>query len=227
MKVHEIITEAPVGGFTQGLRKFGARALNALGAKGAAMNIAGKVDVGDLANDLFGKFNSYLGTQGVNINAATANDVIDFLDSQGFEAGITPSDMRMPKQAIEQEFLRAAQSKFRLGSRRPAQTTATAVKKPQVNQEVTYNGVTYRFLGQQWAEISPKSGKPFKVARKEIVPQLEKLAANPTKQAPVDYDQPAYRRRGVAEPVTEPVKTNTRGQRIDTRGRFTRKPVNR
>lgn len=178
MKINEIITEAPVGMFKQGLRKFGARALSALGAKGAAMNIAGKVDVGDKANDLFNKFNSYLGTQGRNINAATANDVIEFLDNQGLEAGITPSDNVMPKQAIEQEFLNAAQASFKLGSRNSSSSATAAPtstkSSPQaksVSKTVRPSTDTYDKFKGEIRRLQPTTGA--KVLPQQYADQLQ------------------------------------------------------
>jgi hypothetical protein len=57
-------------------------------------------------------------------------------------------------------------------------TTAkpAASGKPAKDTEVEFDGVTYRWLGAQWAEVNPKTGKAGKAAEKGIVKELNKLA---------------------------------------------------
>lgn len=244
MKVHEIISESqvnegPAGLISQGLKRIGSGIAGALGAKHLAGRLGGSADVGARANELEGEFQRYLARIGKNTKTADFRDLSAFLQANSLPViqGTGP----LSQQNVDKIFMKIAQSSYRASdvsrtttpqgvsktSNEPA--TSAAIKEPQINQEVSLDGKTYRFMGKQWAELSPTSKKPAKIARKEIVPQLNQLASSSPKQpsAQVDYNQPAYRRRGVAEPVTEPVKTNARGQRIDTRGRFTRKPVNR
>ena len=87
MKIDEItnsdkLDEVPAGGLTQFARKAGSKILNKLPgatAKSKAGNLAGKADLGDTANNLHKEFNTYLGTQGKNMKAATGEDFQAFL----------------------------------------------------------------------------------------------------------------------------------------------------
>jgi len=48
---------------------------------------------------------------------------------------------------------------------------------PFKGQTVSFSGTNYRFLGKQWAVLTP-SGKASSMANKAVVPQLNKLAAD-------------------------------------------------
>lgn len=249
MKVYEIISESqmnegPASLIGQGLKRIGSGIAGALGAKHLAGRLGGSADVGARANALEGEFQRYLARIGKNTKTADFRDLSAFL--QANKLPVIQGQGLLSQQNVDAIFMKIAQSSFRVGdvpgaagntqyvskpttSEPTATTTSTApVSALQAGQEVTYDGKTYRFMGKQWAELSSISKKPARVARKEVVPHLNQLAASSPKPktTAIDYNQPAYRRRGGAEPVTEPVKKNARGQRIDTRGRFTRKPSN-
>lgn len=86
MKIAEIseleqIDEAPAGMLKQLGRRVGAAAAGAVGMKNTAANLTGKADVGKTANDVYTKFNQYLGTQQKNIKTATGDDLSNFLQN--------------------------------------------------------------------------------------------------------------------------------------------------
>lgn len=88
MKIAEIseleqkqIDEAPAGMLKQIGRRVGAAAAGAVGMKNTAANLTGKADVGKTANDVFTKFNAYLGTQQKNVKTATGDDLANFLQN--------------------------------------------------------------------------------------------------------------------------------------------------
>lgn len=58
--------------------------------------------------------------------------------------------------------------------------------KPQQNQEVDLDGKKYRWLGAQWAEVNPSTNKAGQIAQKGIVPELNKLAAQPADEQDSD-----------------------------------------
>ena len=75
------IDEAPAGMLKQIGRRVGAAAAGAIGMKNTAANLTGKADVGKTANDVFTKFNTYLGTQQKNVKTATGDDLANFLQN--------------------------------------------------------------------------------------------------------------------------------------------------
>lgn len=58
----------------------------------------------------------------------------------------------------------------------PATTTTTAPAKIEVGKEVALGDKHYRWLGAQWAEVNPRTGKDGKTAEKAIAPELTKMA---------------------------------------------------
>ena len=83
MKAYEILVEykieKPAGLVSQGLKKAGAAALGALGARHAASALRGSADIGDRANAYEKEFQKYLSTNGkdtVDIEYADLNDFI-------------------------------------------------------------------------------------------------------------------------------------------------------
>lgn len=88
MKIAEIseleqkqIDEAPAGMLKQLGRKVGAGLAGAVGMKNTAANLQGKAEVGKTANDVYTKFNKYLGTQQKNVKTATGDDLANFLQN--------------------------------------------------------------------------------------------------------------------------------------------------
>ena len=121
------LNEAPVSGFKQGLRKLGAAALGTIGATNTASNLAGKADVGDKANQLYTKYNRYLGRQNSSINDSTAGDLKDFLDSINIDDKYVrnPDTEVITKDELNDIFLQVAKDSFRQ-ARSQAGRTGTA-----------------------------------------------------------------------------------------------------
>lgn len=120
MRIDEVTNEAPVSGIRQGLRKVGAKALAKVGAKGTAMNIAGKVDAGDRANDLMAKFKGYLGRTGGNIKQVDANTLKAFLQSQKMPVTSVPASGMIDPKKINNVFVKVAQDSFKLSGDQPS-----------------------------------------------------------------------------------------------------------
>lgn len=57
-----------------------------------------------------------------------------------------------------------------------ATATAPAATAIEKGAEVAMSGKNYRWLGAQWAEVNPSTGKAGKTAEKGIVPELNKMA---------------------------------------------------
>ena len=126
------LTEAPVSGFKQGLRKLGAAALGTIGATNTASNLAGKADVGDKANQLYTKYNRYLGRQNSSINDSTAGDLKDFLDSINIDDKYVrnPDTEVMTKAELNDIFLQIAKDSFRQSRTQSGATTAAPGNGP-------------------------------------------------------------------------------------------------
>jgi hypothetical protein len=75
------IDEAPAGMLKQLGRRVGAGLAGAVGMKNTAANLQGKAEVGKTANDVYTKFNKYLGTQQKNVKTATGDDLANFLQN--------------------------------------------------------------------------------------------------------------------------------------------------
>lgn len=105
---------------------------------------------------------------------------IDKLDAQGKQEVMQSIQQSLEQPAQDAQASQTAQSTQQVQTNTPQSTqqtqTATATG-PQKGQEVTLSGRNYRFLGQQWAEVNPQTGKTGRVAEKGIVAGLNKLAA--------------------------------------------------
>lgn len=93
MKVYEILSEsdidnideAPAGFIGQTARKLGAKALNKIGMKGTAANLATKANVGDEANRIRQELNQYMAGSGIKKGQLEVNDFLAFLANAGFD----------------------------------------------------------------------------------------------------------------------------------------------
>ena len=158
MKINQIIVEnkkideAPAGVFKQMGRKLGSKALNKVGAKSMAANMAGKADLGATANKLHQQFSGYIGTRNKSISQATGQDLKAFLATKNISVNIPngkidPSRMdkmllKVARDAMTKQSKPAAQGQQQGGSGTPpaaqgqqqgaasayAQTRAAALK---------------------------------------------------------------------------------------------------
>lgn len=58
----------------------------------------------------------------------------------------------------------------------PQNAAATTTSKIEIGKEVALGNLHYRWLGAQWAEVNPQTGKTGKTAEKGIAPELTKMA---------------------------------------------------
>jgi hypothetical protein len=100
--------------------------------------------------------------------------------------------------------------------------------KPEKGQEVEFDGKKYQWLGAQWAEVNPKTGKAGKVAEKGIVKTLNDLAGvGKSQDKPADAqsqptgDQPARDAAGTTEKPAAPAGTIGLAQQGSDRGSAT------
>ena len=83
MKINQIVTETTVseapGGSALGnlARKAGAKVAGAVGAKGTAAGMSGKVDQNARAKEIFTQYRGYMGQTGGNAKQPTADQVIN------------------------------------------------------------------------------------------------------------------------------------------------------
>lgn len=125
----DALSEAPVSGFKQSLRNIGAGALGAIGATNTASHLAGKVDVGDKANQLYTKYNRYAGRQNMSVDNSTAADLRDFLDSVGIEHAryvLGSDEDALNKSELNDVFLRIAKDSYR--QTKPSTTAASGTR---------------------------------------------------------------------------------------------------
>lgn len=113
------LTEAPVSGLKQGLRSLGVGALDFVGARDMASNLGGKVEVGNKANQLYTKFNKFLGRQNITVKDATAGDLKDFLLSVNVSDKYVPQPDTevLVKDELNDIMMQVAKDSFRKSSR--------------------------------------------------------------------------------------------------------------
>ena len=141
MKITQIVAEsrvdeAPVSGIRQGLRKFGAKALAKVGAKDAAMGIAGAVDTGDEANALRTEFQNYIGQTGQKTSQIDAQDLANWLKTKKMPTNSVPPSGTVSKKMLDQILLKAVQDSKKAGGVPSAQPAAgaDAGASPQATQ---------------------------------------------------------------------------------------------
>ena len=89
MKITQItstdaVNEAPGGSALGNIaRKVGAKVAGAVGAKGTAAGMTGKVDANKRAKEIFTQYRQYMGQTGGNPKAPSVNALQDFMQKQG------------------------------------------------------------------------------------------------------------------------------------------------
>lgn len=165
MKINQIIVEnkkvdeAPAGMFTQMGRKLGSRALNKIGAKSMAANIAGKADLGATANKLHQQFSGYMGTQNKDISRATGKDLKAFLATKNVSVNV-------PNGPIDPSRL----DKMLLKIARDAMNKKSNSKQPSAPASSGSNQ-------QQPSAPTPTSNKRTQSAYSQTVQAAKKLSA--------------------------------------------------
>lgn len=149
MKISQIVTEskkqttneAPVSGFKQGLKKFGAKALAKVGAKDTALGLAGQVDTGDEANKLRGEFQNYMGSTGQSMGKIEAGEVVAWLKSKKYPTDkVQPQTGQINKKALDKILLQVVQDNKRVSSGAGATAQSAAGADANAKQSTTNTG---------------------------------------------------------------------------------------
>lgn len=149
MKISQIVTEskkqttneAPVSGFKQGLKKFGAKALAKVGAKDTALGLAGQVDTGDEANKLRGEFQNYMGSTGQSMGKIEAGEVVAWLKSKKYPTDkVQPQTGQINKKALDKILLQVVQDNKRVSSGAGATAQPAAGADSNAKQSTTNTG---------------------------------------------------------------------------------------
>ena len=150
MKINEIIDEAPNSRLKNVARGMGARILNKVGAKSAASNLAGKHDSIATANNLYDKFEKFLGTQQKKAKEAQGADVKAFFAKIGYQTNIPVPKGPLDKTALRKIF-NAAGAERTAGPKASA-SYAKEPAEPKVAPQV-------KFAPKQPVQFKSKAGK--------------------------------------------------------------------
>jgi hypothetical protein len=105
MKISEIhLDEVPAGTLGQMGKKLGAKVLSKVPsntAKSKAANMAGKVDLGNTANDFHKQFSQYVGQIGKDASTATGEDLQAFLKKNNHKTSTTIPSGVLQKQQLD------------------------------------------------------------------------------------------------------------------------------
>ena len=149
MKINEII-EAPNSRLKNVARGMGARMLNKIGAKSAANNLAGKADSIATANNLYDKFERFLGTQQKKAKEAQGADVKAFFAKIGYQTNIPVPKGLLDKAALRKIF-NAAGAERTAGPKAGASYTKEPAE-PKAAPQV-------KFSPKQPVQFKSKAGK--------------------------------------------------------------------
>jgi hypothetical protein len=128
----EKIDEAPVSGIKQGLRKIGAKTLAKLGAKDTARGIAGKVDTGNRANELYSNWREHLGGLEGKPNQVDAAEFRSWLQQNKMPVASVPQTGILKDKQIQQIIKQAV-----INSKRASGTAQQPNTPPTPNDEKT------------------------------------------------------------------------------------------
>ena len=174
------IDEAPAGMIGQGLKRIGAKVAGAVGMKGTAAGLTGKADTGAEANKLMTDLKGYLGRTGGNLKQLAADDLMNFLQQQGYPTdalkGVTGI---LPPAQVDKALLGAVQAKVRAGGSTGTGTAPSAPAAPKASAAVP--------------SAAPKSGAVPKASAapkaSAIAPKTSTGGANTNSSAPPDIMQ--------------------------------------
>ena len=170
------IDEAPAGMLKQIGRRVGAAAAGAVGMKNTAANLKGKADVGKTANDVFTKFNAYLGTQQKNVKTATGDDLANFLqNTYNYNQAKIPQGTLNKKQIYDIINKMASDGYAQMGKGGGAGGQTTGGGTAQGGQQ-TAQGTGGKAVGGQASKPVSKTGaKPAASGATEIPPDVQKM----------------------------------------------------
>ena len=121
MKVNDIISEAPAGLFKQGLKRLGAAALGAVGAKNAAGKLSASADVGAKANAYSKEFDKFMAKKGLSAQNADYKDLNSFIVTMGLKRPNIPKAGPIEATNLDSLFMAIAKA---TGSSAPADSGA-------------------------------------------------------------------------------------------------------
>lgn len=181
MRVNDIITEAPAGMFKQGLKKFGAAALGALGAKNAASSLSTSANQGDRANAYRKEFDSFMSKKGLNSADADYADLSDFITAMGLPKPNIPTSGPIDTSNIDTVFTSIA--KMPSGaSTAPKQPASSGVAKPQTPTQSSAN--TGTAPATQPATTKPNLDVPTYQRQGKVIPGVNAPAKPVVKAKP-------------------------------------------
>lgn len=138
IKEQAVLDEAPAGMLGQLGRRVGAGIAGAVGMKNTAANLTGKADVGKTANDVYTKFNQYLGTQQKNIKTATGDDLSNFLqNTYNYNQAKVPQGVLNKQQAYDviTQMAKDGYAQMKGGGADTGATGKDAQGQPQQNKQ--------------------------------------------------------------------------------------------
>lgn len=141
MKAYEILVEykieKPAGLVSQGLKKAGAAALGALGAKHAASALKGSADIGDRANAYEKEFQKYLSTKGKDTVDIEYADLNDFIKQNTLPSPKLPVDGYVAAGDLENIFMDIAKLSAKSAAETPANAEQPAARIPNQTDKTT------------------------------------------------------------------------------------------
>jgi hypothetical protein len=191
MNIHEIIAEekideAPAGFIKQGLRKLGAKAAGAVGAKGKAAELTGKAEVGDEANQLKTDFRGYLGKTGGNPKQVQGPQLAAFLKSKGYpNMHLKGVDGVMTKKQVDDAIMQAAVDAAKADGDPTKTGAAPAGTGTAANQGAGQPGGTAGSAPQVDANNDGKddaTGEPMAPADDAASPAAKKIEFTPNQE---------------------------------------------
>jgi hypothetical protein len=187
------IDEAPAGMIGQGLKRIGAKVAGAVGMKDTAAGLTGKAETGAEANKLMTALRGYLGKTGGNLKQLAADDLMNFLQQQGYPTdalkGVTGI---LPPAQVDKALLGAVQAKVRAGGSTGTGTAPSASAAPKASTAVPGTSAAPK-ASAAVPSAAPKSGAVPKASAapkaSAIAPKTSTGGANTNSSAPPDIMQ--------------------------------------
>lgn len=174
------IDEAPAGMLKQIGRRVGAAAAGAVGMKNTAANLKGKADVGKTANDVFTKFNAYLGTQQKNVKTATGDDLANFLqNTYNYNQAKIPQGTLNKKQIYDIINKMASDGYAQMGKGGGAGGQTTGGGTAQGGQQTAQGGQQQASGQQQGGQQAAQQGTGGKAVGGQASKPVSKTGAKP------------------------------------------------
>ena len=171
MKINEItsLDEAPFSALLAKNKAKRAKLLGKIpGMKDRADNSIAQADMKATANNLYSKFNSYIGGQGKRIKQATGEDLAAFMKKFNYNAVTAKGPL--DKKTLNSELIKAA--KHAMAGNKPSPAPQATPAQPTIKKgtkKKASDGQIYVWKGAQW--VSLQTGR---VATRAIGAELKK-----------------------------------------------------